>query len=375
MPGNPENCVADETNDDTSIDAVLDKALANFDGPAEPVTETPDEAPEATARDDGRDDKGRFVPKDPKPVEGGDVLAAADDGAKAPVETVEAQSAPPAAQPAWTDGHFTGWKPEQREAFAKLPADVQKLVMDRQSETTAFYQRKLAEAGDAQKQLEPILEATREVAPTLRSIGKSPGELIKSYANIEATLAYGTYADKLKLFGTIAQTYGIPFAPPEPDPFADPLQPQGQAYPVVHDLQSQIRHLESQLQSYQQQQELRATEQVHSTLAAFSSATNPDGSPKYPFYEVVKPAMGQLLADGKATTLEDAYAKATEPLQQKLQAELTARQRQAQEAQAQAIARAKKAAPVRSSGVTANGKTKSASLDSILDGALSSAGL
>lgn len=367
--------MADETNDDTSIDAVLDKALANFDGPAEPVTETPDEAPEATARDDGRDDKGRFVPKDPKPVEGGDVLAAADDGAKAPVETVEAQSAPPAAQPAWTDGHFTGWKPEQREAFAKLPADVQKLVMDRQSETTAYYQRKMAEESEAKKQFEPLSRAIQEAAPILRSIGKPPGELIKSYAAIEHTLAYGTYADKIELFGKIAKTYGIPFAPPEPDPFADPLQPQGQAYPVVHDLQSQIRHLESQLQSYQQQQEARATEQVASTIQAFASATNTDGSPKYPFYEVVRPAMGQLLAEGKAQTLEDAYALATKPLQDKLQAEVTARQRQAQEAQAQAIARAKKAAPVKSSGVTANGKTKSASLDSILDGALSSAGL
>jgi hypothetical protein len=367
--------VADETNDDTGIDAVLDKALSNFDAPAEAVAETSSEAPEAPARDDGRDDKGRFAPKDPKPDEGGDVLAAADDSAKAPVTTEEAQPAPPAAQPAWTDGHFTGWRPEQREAFAKLPADVQKLVMARQTETTAFYQRKLAEEGEAKKQLEPILEATREVAPILRSIGKPPGELLKSYANIEATLAFGTYADKIKLFGKIAETYGVPFAPPEPDPYADPLQPQGEAYAVVHDLQSQNRQLQSQLQSYQQQQEQRATEQVISTIQSFASSTNPDGSPKYPFFEVVKPAMGALIAEGKAATLEDAYALATKPLQDKLQAEVTAKQKAAQEAQAQAVARAKKAAPVRSSGVTANGKTKSASLDSILDGALSSAGL
>jgi hypothetical protein len=366
--------VADDITDETGIDAVLDKALSNFDAPAE-AAETSSEADEVTARDDGRDDKGRFAPKDPKPDEGGDVLAAADDGATVPAETEEAQSAPPAAQPAWTDGHFTGWKPEQREAFAKLPADVQKLVMDRQTETTAFYQRKLTEEGEAKKQLEPLHRAIQEAAPILRSIGKPPGELIKSYAAIEHTLAYGTYADKIKLFGEIANTYGVPFAPPEPDPFADPLQPQGQAYPVVHDLQSQVRQLQSQLQSYQQQQEQRATEQVTSTIQAFATSTNTDGSPKYPFYEVVRPAMGQLLAEGKAQTLEDAYALATKPLQDRLQAEVTAKQRAAQDAQAQAVARAKKAAPVRSSGVTANGKTKSASLDSILDGALSSAGM
>ena len=362
----------DTETDETGIDAVIDKALANFDAPA-PDTDT-DEAPEAPARDDGRDDKGRFAKKS-SGDEGG-VLAAAETPAREPAETVEAQPAPVApAVPTWTDGHFTGWKPEQREAFAKLPADAQKLVMDRQSETQAFYSRKLAEESEAKKQLEPILEATREVAPILRSIGKAPGELLKSYANIEATLAFGTYADKLKLFGTIAQTYGIPFAAPEPDPYAEPLAPQGQAYPVVHDLRSQVNHLQSQLRHYQEQHEQAQQVQVQSTIQGFASAKAADGSPMYPYFDVVRGAMGQLMADGKAQSLEDAYKQAVAPIEQRLAAELAAKQQAAAAAQAQAVAKAKKAAPIRASGVTATGRTKGASLDDVLSSALTQAGM
>lgn len=357
-------------SDDTTIDAVLDKALANYDDSPAPVeTDKPDTS-ETPARADGRDDKGRFAPKAPKPEVGGEVLAAAEPPAQ---ETAATETAKPA--PQWTDGHFTGWKPEQRERFAALPPEVQQLVMDRQTETSAFFQRKLSETTDQFKAAEPLLKAAQDVEPFARSIGTTPHDLVRNYAAIDYNLRYAPYAEKVKLLGQIAQSYGIPFAQPEIDQFADPLQPNGQAYPVIHDLRSQVQKLQSELAGYKQQTTAYQDAQLHSRIDAFAKATNADGSPKYPFFDVVRPAMGQLISSGKAASMEDAYALAAKPLEQRLAAEAAAKQAAAQEAQAAVVARAKKAAPVRSSGAQPNGKTKGTSLDDILNQSLAQHGM
>lgn len=351
--------------DETSLDDVISKAL---DGQA-----ADDAPPDAPTEGRARDANGRFVSKGED--EGGiDAPVAEPDPEKTAVEP-EAQTEAKAATPKWTDGHFAGWKPDQRERFNALPPDVQEFVMARQAESQAFYDRKLAEINDWKKSAEPTMAAVQEVEPFARSIGTTPGDLLKSYAAIDYNLRYAPYAEKVKLFGQIAKEYGIPFAQPEPDPYADPMQPNGQAYPVIHDLQSQVRQLQAQLQQYQQFNESLSQQRVNSQIEAFAAEQNADGTPKYPYFETVKAAMGQLLSGGKASTLLEAYQLAVKPLEDRIQAELTARQKQAAEKQAQAVARAKKAAPIRSAGVTSGGQTKGGGLDAMLNQALSAHGL
>jgi hypothetical protein len=363
----------DVKDDDNSLDAVLSKTLENYseDAPVEAAPAVDDDTP--AARDDGRDEQGRFKSKQ---AEGGVDAPAAEVPAvegQPPADATPAPEAPKAAQ--WTDGHFTGWKPEQREAFSKLPPDVQQLVMERQQETQAFFDRKLAETGDFRKTAEPLLKAAQEIEPFAQSIGTTPGELMRSYAAIDYNLRYAPYAEKVQLFQKIAQEYGIPFAQPETDPYADPLQPTGAAYPVVHDLQSQVRQLQTQLQTYQQQAQASTHQQLQSTVDGFAKATRADGQPAHPWFDTVKGTMGQLMASGQANTLEDAYAKAVKPIEDRLAAEVAQRQKAAQEKQAQELARAKKAAPVRTTASASNGRSSGGGLDAVLNSALTQHGL
>jgi hypothetical protein len=364
----------DVKDDDNSLDAVLSKTLENYseDAPVEAAPAVDDEPP--AARDDGRDEQGRFKSK--QAAEGGVDAPAAEVPAvegQPPVDATPAAEAPKA--PAWTDGHFTGWKPEQREKFAALPPDVQALVMERQAEQQAFFQRKLGEEGEFRKQAEPLYQAAQEVEQFARSIGSTPADLMKSYAAIDYNLRYAPYAEKVQLFAKIAGEYGIPFAQPETDPYADPLQPNGQAYPVVHDLQSQVRQLQTQLQTYQQQAQASTQQQLQSTVESFSKATKADGTPAHPWFDTVKGAMGQLMASGQAQTLEDAYAKAVKPIEDRLAAEVAQRQKAAAEKQAQELARARKAAPVRTTASASNGRSSGGGLDAVLNSALTQHGL
>lgn len=360
--------------DEKTLDSVIEESLKGYgeDAPVEAAPAVEDDTP--APRADNRDEKGRF--KSTQAAEGGIDAPAAEAPAVEGQPPVDATPAPEAPQaPKWTDGHFTGWKPEQREAFSKLPPDVQQLVMDRQQETRAFFDRKLAEEGDYRKQTEPLYKAAQELEPFIRSIGSTPGDLLKSYAAIDYNLRYAPYNEKVQLFSQIAKEYGIPFAPPEPDPYADPLQPNGQAYPVVHDLQSQVRRLEAQLQTYQQQAQASTQQQLSSTIEGFSKATNADGTPKYPWFDTVRPAMGQLMAAGQAQTLEEAYAAAVKPIEDRLAAEVAARQKAAAEKQAQELARAKKAAPVRTTASAPNGRATGGGLDAVLNQALAQHGI
>jgi hypothetical protein len=355
-----------EQVDDVSLDDVISKALDSQAAEPAPVDDAPS---------DGRvrDATGRFVSRET--TEGGPDAPAAE---VAPEKTATEPGVQPETKvdgPKWTDGHFAGWKPEQRERFNALPPDVQELVMARQTENQAFFQRKLAEEGEFRKQAEPLYKAAQEVEPFARSIGETPGELMRKYAAIDQQLRYAPYAEKVKLLGEIAQSYGIPFAQPEPDPYADPLQPTGQAYPVIHDLQSKVRQLEAQVQTYQQQHTSLSQQQVASQIEAFAAATNADGTPSYPHFDVVKASMGQLMASGQASTLQEAYQLAAKPLEDRIAAGVEQRAKAAQAKQAEAVARAKKAAPVRSSGMSPGGTTKGGGLDAMLNQALASHGL
>ena len=76
--------------------------------------------------------------------------------------------------------------------------------------------------------------------------------------------------------------------------------------------------------------------------------------------------MGQLLRDDPALTLEAAYQKAIEPLQQAIAEELRVRQETADRQRQQAVEKARKVAPVESSGSSPNGSSKAKDLDALL---------
>ena len=353
------------------IDAHIDAALDAADAPSDTVTtvaateQAPviEDAPQETAAEArARDEKGRFAAK----TENSPPTAPDATPEAAPVESTEVPADPkPEEAQAWTDGHFRGWSPERRQAFEKLPREAQTVAMDIAKDLQADFTRKTTEAAEWRKRVEPVLSALASENDLFEPQGLNPVQAFKNYANIERTLTYGNYTQKLELVSKICETYGIPFNAGELDPYQASLHDHNAA---VAQEKARSAQLERQLSSYQQQQ-------LNQTIEAFASATNADGTPAHPHFEAVKPAMSALLTNGKARTLDEAYAMASKPIEDLIAAKAAEARQKVEVSQREAVEKAKRAAPVRSStNSMPNGKTKPSGMDAVITAALDSHG-
>lgn len=353
-----------------TLDDVLNQAL---DGPAQEAVETPVETPvepAETKADRDRDEKGRFKAKSDEIAE-----PVADAAPAEPVASAEPTENPEPEKPkAYTEGHFRGWSPDQRAKFDALPPEAQDVVLALKRDTDAHYTRKLEDAAQTRKQLEPVSNLLNEHADIFAAQGMSPTEAIQGYANIERVLTFGKFAEKVDLIGQICKRYGIPFAPQQQLEALDPYEAQN--FAALHDRDAELARvradnarIQRDLQTYQQQQ---LTQQVE----AFSRATNPDGSMAHPLFETVKGHMGALLATRKANTLDEAYALATEPITRALEEREAKARADAERQRQEAVDRAKKAAPVKASSAQPSGRTSAPKgLDAVLASALDQMGL
>ena len=106
--------------------------------------------------------------------------------------------------------------------------------------------------------------------------------------------------------------------------------------------------------------------QTAQEIEAFATARDAAGRLRHPHFPRVRGVMAFLHRDDPALTLEAAYQKAIEPLQQTIAEELRVRQETAERARQETVEKARKAAPVRSSGSSPNGSAKAKDLDALL---------
>lgn len=275
-------------------------------------------------------------------------------------------------KPAWDDGYFRGWEPEHRERFQALPPEQQQAVMEFKSVSDAALTRTAQEFSEFRKSAEPLVQAADEVKEIFAASNMSPDQALKGYAGIEQTLAFGTLDQKYQLIGQIAQMYGIPLDISQAVPFDQDIDQLRE----VHDRdsrlaqeQQRIAQLEAKLQTFEQQQ-------LSTQIEQFAGATLPDGSPKHPHFEVVKGAMGQMLASGTAQSLDQAYEMAAKPIEDRIRAEIEARSASTVARQREAVEKAKRAAPIKRSPPSAlNGHAaEPATIDDAISAALDQAG-
>lgn len=343
-----------------TLDDVISQAL---DG-----AETAEDAPS-----DGRtrDEKGRFAPKTES-----EVAAAPDDGtseSKPPVASTEQPDQNAKPEPV-SEGHFRGWSPEQREAFGKLPPEAQKTVLDVVKGRDQFYGERVAEYDHALKAVSPLVNAIRPHVGRIQQATNDIPAYVAHVLDIDHKLKFAPYAEKVQLFAQLADKIGVPFSPPQPDVFADPLSVGGEAYPIVHDLRNQVTQLESRLRQYESRTETTQQEQTNSHIRSFAAMTNADGTPAHPYFETVKGTMGQLIESGRANSLEEAYAIAVKPIEDAIAQRVASTTRQTQAASQAALEKARRAMPIKKTGMVPGGKTKGGGLDSIISGALDQAG-
>jgi hypothetical protein len=283
---------------------------------------------------------------------------ASDASASEPAKAAPSGDPSPAAEPALQVQPIeppARWTPDKKASFATWPRDVQEAVVARNSELEADYTRKTQEAADLRRTAEPLLKAIKpyeaylnELAPV---IGQTPDAMIASLLGIEYQLRKGDPQKKAKALRDIAASYGIDLAA-----LSRGEPPAAQSFGT----------LEQRLTQTEQMIEAERQRQTAQEIEAFSNATDAAGRSRYPHFPRVRGVMAFLLRDDPALTLEAAYQKATEPLQQAVAEELRVRQEAADRERQQTVEKARKVAPVKSSGSSPNGSAKAKDLDALL---------
>jgi hypothetical protein len=260
------------------------------------------------------------------------------------------------------------WTPDKKASFATWPRDVQEAVAARNSELEADYTRKTQEAADLRRTAEPYLNAIKPYEAYLNGlapiIGQTPDTMIASLLGAEYQLRTGDPEKKAKALRDIAATYGIDLAALSRGEL--PAAQATSADPHYQQLRQSFGTLEQRVAFTEQMIEAERQRQTAQEIEAFATAQDAAGRPRYPHFPRVRGVMAFLMRDEPALTLAQAYQKAIEPLQQAIAEELRVRQEAADRDRQQTVEKARKAAPVKSSGSSPNGSAKAKDLDALL---------
>jgi len=323
----------------TDLDTIIAHAVASRGDDGAASAAAAESSTAATASAASASDPAEAAPS-------GDPSPAHDPAALQPVE-------PPAR-----------WRPDKKAAFATWPRDVQEAVVARNSELEADYTRKTQAAAELRRTAEPYLQAIKpyeaylnELAPI---IGQAPDRMIASLLGIEYQLRTGDAQKKAQALRDIAASYGIDLAalsrgelPAAPDPH-------------YQQLRQSFGTLEQRLAQTEQMIEAERQRQTAQEIEAFATATDAAGRPRHPHFPRVRGVMAFLMRDEPALTLDEAYQRAIEPLQRAIAEELAVRQEAAERERQETVEKARKAAPVKSSGSSPNGSAKAKDLDALL---------
>lgn len=313
-------------------------------------------------------------------------LRAAQASSASTLEPAQAASTgepSPAAEPAWSESPWAvqplsppaRWTSDKKAQFATWPRDVQETVLARNSELEADYTRKTQDAAELRRTAEPYLNAIQPFEAYLSElgpiIGQTPDTMIASLLGLEYQLRTGDPHQRAQAFQDIAASYGIDLAAlnhgePPAEHGASQTRVTAPVDPHYQQLRQSFGTLEQRLAHTEQMIEAERQRQTAQEVEAFASARDALGRPRHPYFDRVRGVMSQMLCDEPALTLEAAYRKAIEPLQQAIAEELRIHQETVDRQRRQAVEKARKVAPVKSSGSQPNGSSKAKDLDALL---------
>ena len=294
VDGEKDEVAADEVDD---IRADL-AAVAEAPAAPEPATEAAPEAPEKA--DDGRDEKGRFLPKE-KPAETAEGIKPTPAPAGAPAVSAKAATQPapvPTEKPAEVLAPRT-WKPIGREVWAKVPPEAQKEIIRREHETTQALQN----AAEHRRQAETWQQTLAPFEQVFRREGVDAVRGVASLLPAVQALQEGTPQRKAEVAAQIIKAYGVDIA--ALDQVLSGQQAPQQAQQL--DPNTIIARAKAELAAeLQQRQQAAAVERESAAVEQFST--------KAEFLDDVRDDMADLLESsarrGLALTLEEAYDRA-----------------------------------------------------------------
>jgi len=236
----------------------------------EPLRSSGEDAPAAAVpgpRTDGRDEFGRFKPKDP----------AAAPGA-APAQTPAAPATPPAAAEA-----PASWRDDVKPLYAGLPEPVKAYVHQRENELQQGFQKVSQRAGVA----EAVLGEFAPYATVLEAEKATPIEAIRTLLQTAHALRTGGPEYKKAIILGLVQQYGVDMS--------TELNPQAAK------TEAELARLQNEQLYGQARQQSALTQEVTNEFTAFAN------DPANEFFPQVRQIMGGLVGQGYAKSLREAY--------------------------------------------------------------------
>lgn len=224
------------------------------------------------------------TPEEPVADVATDVQVEAETQAEIPV--AETQEAP------------AHWPAEKREAFAKMPSEAQRFVLERHKEMEADYTRKTTDLAEQRKPLDEFQKLFDPYRQQLELSGMSPAQATQRLLAAQRILE----SNPLEGIKWLAQSYKVDLGTlvPKDDEFKDP---------AVKALEDQVSGLRNQLSQRDAQVQRENAAAIQKTLADFSEAKTAEGTPKHPHFKALENLMAPLVAQGKS--LEEAYETAS----------------------------------------------------------------
>lgn len=220
------------------------------------------------------------------------------------------------------------WTKEEKEEFEALDPGIQRILLNRNKGLEGAYTKQMQQIAQERQRYTGIEKA---IAPHRQSWNGTGWDDATALNNI---MGYWQHAnrDPMGFIEQFAQARGLDlashFAPSTEEILAYLNQsgeagdiPQAGMHPDVarqmESLRNETQHLRQQLQQQQgyisntEQQRMQATRAAASReLDEFQAATDENGNPLHEFLDELRPDMAQLLGNGLAQDLKEAYDKA-----------------------------------------------------------------
>lgn len=206
-------------------------------------------------------------------------------------ETAQEQTDNPQEQATQQDverNPFRSWKKEAQEELSKIPASTQKYIQEREEQFHKGIEQ-YKNAANFAKSIDNSIKPYREY---LQQLNVTPEVAFTNLLKTEKTLRTGTIGEKVEMFQKLAHDYGINLETLASVPFD----------PQLAHYKAQLEWTQSQLQASENFKQSQEDAQVYSVIDDFGQ--------QHEHFEDVRLTMADLLDNGLASDLNDAYAKA-----------------------------------------------------------------
>lgn len=291
---------------DQSLDATLNETFDKLEsGEIEP---TP--GPEVHPR---RNEKGQFVSRQGQVSGGSQPAAQAEQAEEAGHDATEADPVPPKGDDERLNTFKKSLKANVRDEFDRLSPELKADLMRRNED----FHKGIEQYKAAHQLAQDIQQAAAPYAATLQAMNLSPAVALQRLLAADHAMRYGDEDARLNAALHMAAAYRLSpekllaklTAATQPTQNTETQAPP--ATPAVPpELVKKVTMLEQALMTREQQEQLRHRQEAEEWFQRFASETTPDGKLKHEFIDDVRQDVIDLVAQGKAETLEQAYEMA-----------------------------------------------------------------